>query len=296
MSADRPERAAETAPERAEQDAPAVCYRHSDTPTALSCSRCGRPICGRCATPASVGQHCPECFGSARRSAPRVRSALRAQAPAVYVILAVNVVFYVLQFLTADRLTGELGLAPTEIAQGEWWRLLTPMVLHGHLLHIFFNSYVLYIYGPPVEEAFGTPRFVAVYVVTGFLASAASYMFSSCQILGVGASGAIFGVVGALVVFLYNRRTSTFTGQYLQGILLFIGVNLALGFIIPGIDNFAHLGGLAGGLLAGAGLDQGGKGSGASRAVQAATLVGLVGLGIAMVVYRTATFTCGPIG
>lgn len=279
------------------------CYGHPGTPTRLRCTRCDRPICGRCAIPASVGQHCPECVAEARRSAPRVRSALRAAAPAVYTILVINVVFYFAQQLVPG-LTFRLGLNPIAVFNGDWWRLLTPMILHGGLLHIFFNSYILFIYGPDVEQAFGTRRFAAIYLISGFTGGASSYAFSACNILGVGASGAIFGIVGALLVFLYRRRGSAMLSRYMNGILLFVVLNLVLGQIIPGIDNYAHLGGLVGGLLLGAALDRSPSAPAAGAAqvlarrvtssagAQAAAAGGVALLGLALVAWRTLEFAC----
>lgn len=271
------------------------CYGHPDTPTRLRCSRCDRPICGRCAIPASVGQHCPECVAEARRSAPKVRPALQRNAPTTYAILIVNVAFFIAQLVTNDRLTLSLGLFPPAIASGEWWRLLTPMVLHGGFLHIALNSWVLYIFGPQVEQAFGTPRFTAVYLVGGFTGSAASYAFSPPGILGVGASGAIFAIVGALLVFLYRRRASVLMSGYLRQILFFVGINLLFGQVVGGIDNFAHLGGLAGGLLLGLALDRpgavavrAGDRPPADAAIAWGAIVAVAALGIALVVWRTS--------
>src|ERR687895_2650521 len=86
-----------------EEDQRAFCYGHPDTPTGLRCTRCDRPICGRCAIPASVGQHCPECVAEARRSAPKVRSALRATAPVVMTILIINVVMWLIQSFSTSQ-------------------------------------------------------------------------------------------------------------------------------------------------------------------------------------------------
>src|SRR5918997_5844549 len=95
------------------------CSGHPDTPTKLRCSRCERPICGRCAIPATVGQHCPWCVAEARRSAPKVRSAVAANAPAVLAIVAVNAAFFLFQ--EALGLTFRLGAIPPLIADGQWY-------------------------------------------------------------------------------------------------------------------------------------------------------------------------------
>jgi rhomboid protease GluP len=211
-------------------------------------------------------------------------------------IIAVCVAFFIGQQLIPG-LTNRLAAFEPAIADGQWWRLLTPMVLHAPrtFWHIALNMYVLFLYGPDVERAFGAPRFIAMFVITGFTGNAASYAFGPCPTLGVGASGAIFGIVGGLLVWLYNRRRSAFVTGHLRGILGFIALNLVIGFAIPGIDYIAHLGGLAGGVLVGAGFDRGPQSS-RITGVQIATACGVVALGIALVLWRTATFTCGGFG
>jgi membrane associated rhomboid family serine protease len=260
------------------------CYGHPNTPTKLRCSRCGRPICGRCAIPASVGQHCPECVAEARRSVPRVRSAMAAAAPAVTTILIVNAAFFVLQYLIPELLF-RLALVPRAIADGEWWRLFTPMVLHAGGFHILMNSLVLWIYGPHVEAALGTVRFVALYVIAGFIGSVASFTFSSPFIVGVGASGAIFGVAGALLVYLYRRRNLSFVYAEMRNVMFFVGLNLALGFVIPRIDYWAHIGGLAAGMLLCLGLDREGR---SARSLALLTSGVVVAAGVAMAAVRSA--------
>jgi membrane associated rhomboid family serine protease len=266
-----------------------VCYRHQDTPTKLRCSRCDRPICGRCATPASVGQHCPECVADARRSAPKVRSAMQAKAPVVLSIIVACVIVYVLQ-MANDAVTFNYAMNPYGVYLGEWWRLFTAMFLHSptSFIHIIFNMYVLYMYGPQVEDAFGHVRFALLYVAAGLAGSAASYAVGCDG--GVGASGAIFGIVGVLVVYLRNRGHMALVNS----LLAFIGINLVIGFVIPNIDNAAHIGGLVGGLALGYGFDNGGRV--ASTARQIATLALVVGISVAVVMWRTANFSCGPFG
>jgi membrane associated rhomboid family serine protease len=285
-----------------DESAETYCYNHTDTPTKLRCTRCDRPICGRCAIPASVGQHCPECVADARRSAPRVRSAIRATAPAVTVILVINIAIWIAQSFLLPVITGRFAAYPPAIAGGELWRLISPMFLHlpfnpGNtfsLLHIGFNSYVLYAYGPHVEQAFGTARFVAMYLVAGFVASATSYTFGACGVPSLGASGAIFGVVGILIAYLYRRRTSAILAGYLRSMMIFVALNLLIGFTIAGIDNFAHIGGLIGGVLLGAGME-GTGGRARPAGAQIAVIAGVAVLGAALVVWRTATFVCGAV-
>lgn len=258
------------------------CYAHPKTPTRLRCTRCDRPICGRCAIPASVGQHCPECVAEARRSAPKVRTAMAANAPVVMTILIITIGFF---FATqaSPRLQFRLSMFPPAIEDGDWWRLLTPVLVHANFLHIVMNMLILYIYGQNVEQTFGSARFVPIYLASGFLGSAFSYAFGSGA-PSVGASGAIFGVVGALIVYLYKRRGSTLMGQYLNGLVAFVGINAVIGLILPGIDVLAHLGGFVGGAALGFGFDRkSGPRASAPGGVQVATTLAVVALGVILV-------------
>ena len=134
------------------------------------------------------------------------------------------------------------------VAQGEYWRLFTAMFLHVGLMHLFFNSYALYLYGPAVEKLFGKIKFTLVYVVSGLMGSLLSYLFSPNP--AAGASGAIFGLMGSLLYFRREKR-SLFQRVFGPGLLMIIGINLIYGFIQPGIDNWGHIGGLLGGFLTG---------------------------------------------
>ena len=268
----------------AEQDDQLYCYGHPNEPTRLRCSRCDRPICGRCAIPASVGQHCPECVAEARKSTPKVRTVMQATAPATMAIIGVIVFTYVLQILLGGEVVGRLALSPTLVDAGEYWRLLTPILVHGGALHLFFNMYILFMYGPNVEQAFGTVRFVIMFLITGFMGSAFSYAFPPDN-ASVGASGAIFGVVGILIVYLYKRRHTTLMAQYLRGMGIFLFINFIFG-LLPGmnIDNFAHLGGLVAGILLGLGFDRGGTSEARSPvALQVATVAAVLALGAVLV-------------
>lgn len=268
------------------------CYAHPKTPTKLRCSRCDRPICGRCAIPASVGQHCPECVAEAKKAAPRVRSAATKNAPAVVGIIAITVMSYFAQLMLGNEYTFRMASIPQLIALGEWWRLFTPVLVHAGALHLAMNMFVLYIYGQNAEEAFGSIRFVAVYIVSGLTGSAFSYAFGSGN-SSVGASGAVFGVVGALIVYLYNRRSSQFIAQHLRGMLTFLALNAVIGFALPNIDIMAHLGGLVGGLLLGFGFDRAGKAAKATSpiALQLIATAVVVGGAVFLVMMRTNALT-----
>jgi rhomboid protease GluP len=133
------------------------------------------------------------------------------------------------------------------IIEGEWWRLITPVFLHIGFLHLLMNSFALYYLGPLVERIFGNLRFIMIYLFAGFAGALASFAFSPS--LSAGASGAIFGCFGALLYFgvIYPKLFFRTMGM---NILVVIGINLAFGFTVSGIDNAGHIGGLIGGFLA----------------------------------------------
>ena len=133
------------------------------------------------------------------------------------------------------------------IVQGEVWRLFTAMFLHIGVLHLLFNLYALNALGPLVEGYFGSVRYLAIYILAGLFGSLASFAFS--PVISAGASGAIFGLAGAITVyFLRYRENFGARGRaILQNMLVVIGINLVFGFVMPGIDNWGHMGGLVGG-------------------------------------------------
>jgi membrane associated rhomboid family serine protease len=239
------------------------CYRHPGRETLVSCSECGRPICEECMTFAPVGIKCPEHagVGASRRPAQRAmqptRQARRTiaglEAPATVGLIALNVLVYLVTVYEGVGISepgGEVfnrgALVGAQIyAQDEWYRLVTTMFLHASLLHISLNMLVLYWCGTVVERALGTWRFLLIYFVSGIAGSAGALLFSGPFAVTVGASGAIYGIFGALLILEY-RATGSFTGPALTLIVL----NLALSFVIPNISWGGHVGGLVGGTLA----------------------------------------------
>ena len=176
-----------------------------------------------------------------------------------YSLFALNILIFILtEFAggsTNDATMFAFGVKSNfEINNGEIWRFVTPIFLHYGLLHIAFNSYALWIVGPQVEKLYGGSRFLFLYVMTGIAGVAASYWYHP-DTPSAGASGAIFGLFGVLFVFSikYRKTIPAFFSRALgKGILLTVGINLVIGYMIPQVDNSAHLGGLiAGGLLAG---------------------------------------------
>lgn len=228
------------------------CYRHPDRQSYILCQRCGRTICPQCQTQAAVGVHCPECVREGRASLPRTRANPLArfrggdQPVVTWSIIALCVVIYVLQILPSSPVTQVLLYYPPLTAI-EPWRMITALFVHsqGSILHIGLNMFSLFLFGPILEKIVGHVRFLALYLVSGFGGSVAVLLLAPTTPV-VGASGAIFGLLGAF--FVIQRK---FGGNTTQ-LLIVIGLNLVVGFI-PGTNIAwqAHLGGLiAGGAVA----------------------------------------------
>lgn len=236
---------------------PLRCYRHPDRETYVSCSECGRGICPDCMTFGPVGIRCPDHASTSGRSAAPRRAArsrvrtLSTGGPIVtQALIAVNVGVFLLELLLGGQINGtgnslyENGvLFGPAVANGDWWRLGTAMFLHYGLLHLGMNMLVLWFIGPPLEEYFGHWRYALVYVVSGLAGSAGALIWSP-NALTVGASGAIWGIMGAALL-LEARRIWVFGGQAM-GLVVF---NLAITFLIPGVSIGGHVGGLIGGAL-----------------------------------------------
>jgi membrane associated rhomboid family serine protease len=257
---------------------PRYCYRHPDRETGLSCSDCGRPICADCATFAPVGIRCPDHAGARGGKAPRQikppkvhraqgMSLATGNAPITKALIAINVGIYLITAAQGSGLSNPGGalynkmvLAGSQwcsgvdafgrcvavqngLAQGEWYRVATSMFLHASILHIGFNMYVLWAIGRPVEQYLGTARYLGLYLVSG-LAGAAGAVVQAPFTPVVGASGAIFGVLGAMLILEW-QVTGRLAGQALTLIVL----NLGISFVIPNISWGGHVGGLIGGIL-----------------------------------------------
>ncbi len=176
---------------------------------------------------------------------------------ATYTLITINAALWILMELFSTMAGVRFGnlLIPfgakfnVLIMAGEYWRLITPVFLHANITHLFFNSYSLYSIGMYVERIYGWKKFVLVYFLSGLTGNIASFAFTSYpQIPGVGASGAIFGLLGAMLYF-GVESPKAFKKYFGSNIIIVIVINLALGFSIPGIDNLAHIGGLTGGFL-----------------------------------------------
>jgi rhomboid protease GluP len=180
---------------------------------------------------------------------PRVRAV---PIPAVrpfwtYVLMAANILVFLGQTVLGDSFTFYGLKINSYILAGEYWRLVTPMFFHANLLHIFFNMYALYIIGQQIEPQLGYARFLMVYFFSGVAGFYASFLFNPSA-ASLGASGAIFGLIGALAIFLYRHRKmlGRMGRAMLSNVLIIIVLNLVLS-LTPGIDLSGHLGGLVSG-------------------------------------------------
>jgi len=267
------------------------CYRHPDRETYVRCTRCDRPICPDCMRSASVGFQCPECVakGAATVRTPRTTFGGRVTGDTSRVtltIIGLNVVVFVLGMALGERELqvrfGNVPGAPDRfgVADGEYYRLLTAAFLHGGVFHILMNMFALAQLGPVLEHALGRARFVALYVLSALGGSVLSYLLSSPLQLGVGASGAIFGLFGAYYVVV--RRL----GGETRSIVTLLAINLVITFAIPIIDWRAHLGGLVTGALVAAALAYAPRGPQRAQ-VQALACTAVALLLVAAVVVRT---------
>ena len=228
-----------------------ACYRHPSRETGVACSSCERPICPDCMTSTPVGMRCPECA----RQTTKVKSAATSEDPiATYVLIGINVVIALGGLFAGSEssfLYEEGELSRSTLAAGEYWRLVTSGFLHAPFdsgglgpMHLLFNMLSLWILGGMVEPAIGRVRFVLLYFVS-LLAGGFGAMLLQPEVPVVGASGAVFGLMGAAVIAFRRRGIPLME----SGLGLWIGLNLLLTFR-PGISIGGHLGGLAGGILA----------------------------------------------
>jgi len=295
-----------------------TCYRHPERKSHIRCQRCDRAICPDCMRDAAVGFHCPDCLAEGRkatRSARTTYGGLRPTNAATtsMVLIGINVAVWVAIVLTGgsrSRLVELLALYPvgqcqapgggyfpgvgTEalcstgvgttwipgVADGAWWQLMSSAFTHVQPLHIAFNMFALYLFGPQLELYFGRARYLALYLLSALTGAATIYWFGPEFTPTVGASGAIYGLMGALLVISLKVRVN------IQGLAVLLGINLLLTFTISNISWQGHLGGLAGGAAAAAVLVY------APRArrtpVQVAGLLALTALTIVAIMVRTA--------
>ena len=302
-----------------EHPAPAgvpVCYRHPGRESHIRCQRCERPICPDCMRDASVGFQCPECVAEGRKSTRSGRTTFGGLRPTnaattSLVLIGINVVVWVAVLVSGgsgsrlfnllvlrpdgacDLQNGYLNIQVGEVAckagggvwlpgvaDGAWWQLMTSAFTHVQPLHIAFNMFALYLFGPQLEVFFGRARYLALYLISALTGSAAVYWFSPQFTPTLGASGAIYGLMGALLVISLKVRVN------IQGLLVLIGINLLLTFTISDISWQGHLGGLAGGAAAAAVLVYAPRSR--RTPVQVAGLVAITAITVVAIMARTA--------
>ncbi|KAB1986657.1 rhomboid family intramembrane serine protease [Streptomyces triticiradicis] len=240
------------------------CYRHPDRETGVRCTRCERPICPECMVSASVGFQCPDCVcdGSGTGHSPAANrprtlaGGTVASDPRLVtkVLIGLNLALYLVQVSVGDAFTSRFELFGRAmlsgevqgVAEGQWYRMLTSMFLHGSVMHILFNMVSLWWIGGPLEAALGRARFITLYFVSGLSGSALTYLLAGPNQPSLGASGAIFGLFGATAVLM---RRLNYDMRPVIGLLV---VNLIISFS-PGFNIAwqAHVGGLIGGVVVG---------------------------------------------
>ncbi len=252
-----------------------VCYRHTDRPVGRRCTRCGKPACPECLEQVSVGSHCRDCVKAAKPDIKTRAKYWQASQPAIvtYTLMAINIAVFVglgLWFDLGGMLAGSLTDAHREFALNavfiggdpvaysladgtqvisngnDWYRLVTSAFLHFGLIHLAFNMYFLFVLGTQMEPQLGRVKFLMLYVAS-MLGGSAGVILLDQGAFTAGASGAVFGLLGAMAVGIWQRGINPFTTQI--GTLLLI--NLGLTFFVGGISIGGHLGGLVAGSICG---------------------------------------------
>ncbi|MFD7718606.1 rhomboid family intramembrane serine protease [Streptomyces sp. NPDC059814] len=249
-------------------DGPVVCYRHPGRETSIRCTRCERPICPDCMVNASVGFQCPDCVrqGSGTGHSPaasRPRTLAGGSVAAdprliTKILLGINVAMFLAvransalvdDLVLLGRANFYYGGPPEGIAEGQWYRLVTSMFLHQEVWHIAFNMLGLWWLGGPLEAALGRARYLALYLLSGLAGSALTYWLAEPNQPSLGASGAIFGLLGATAVLM--RRLN----YDMRPVFALLALNLIITFNPwGGIAWQAHVGGLIAGTLIAIGM------------------------------------------
>ena len=185
-----------------------------------------------------------------KEDASKLEKIFKTKTPYVtYILIGLNVIIYFISIFlnNYDQIINSFCIFGPSIRAGEYYRLFTGIFLHGNIMHLFFNCYALSILGSQIESFLGKFKYIIIYLFSGLIGALFSMTFGGLS-ASIGASGAIFGLMGALLYFGYHYRVYLGTVIKTQ-IVPLIALNLFLGFIIPGIDNFAHIGGLIGGAI-----------------------------------------------
>lgn len=232
-----------------------VCFRHPDSAAGVRCQRCERPICPSCMRQASVGFQCPDCVSASPQRVVSSSQLFRGHSEVVVgkVLIGINVAVFVLMTVLSGNPYGAGGpvlehgaLFGPFVAQGEWWRLFSGAFLHAGLFHLGMNMLLLWFLSQELEPALGRLRFAVLYVVS-LLGGSLAVMVIDPLAPTVGASGAVFGLMGALIVLQLRAKQN----PWQSGIGGLVAINLVLTFVIPGISIGGHVGGLLAGAAAG---------------------------------------------
>lgn len=265
-----------------------TCYRHPDREAYIRCQRCERFVCPECQVEASVGFLCPECAGGNQRQVTQRRNRSFAANSVTNTLIAINVVVFIFEWIGSQ--TGaswwltfgqNVVLMPAYVAQTPW-TLITSGFAHDWTspLHLAVNMYSLYIFGQAVEPLLGKGRYIALYMIALFSGAVGVLWLGDPTAITVGASGAIFGLMGAYLIFL---RT---LGQPSGQMLTLIAINLGIGFLASGISWEGHVGGLLGGIAVAAIYSQTRRSQDQQK--QQAALIGLSVLLVVLAVVRAS--------
>ncbi|XIE79250.1 rhomboid family intramembrane serine protease [Streptomyces sp. SBR177] len=238
------------------------CYRHPDVETGIRCARCEKPICPQCMVSAAVGFQCPDCVrgGSGTGHAPHANTPRTVAGGRVVadgrlvtkILIGINLALFIAVRAADPRLVDQLlmiGLAYSDelgiigVADGEWYRLITSAFLHQEAAHFLFNMLGLWVIGGIVEPELGRIRYTALCLLSGLSGSALVYLLSPVHEGALGASGIVFGLIGAWVVLARRHRYD------MRPVLIFVAISLVFTFARPGVSWQAHIGGLVAGAL-----------------------------------------------
>lgn len=242
-------------PDNSNSEATEVCYRHPDREVGVACQRCDRLICSECMNTASVGFHCPECTSNNKQKVFRADTLPGARGLVTRALIGLNVAIWILTIVAFEstvnsvsgRVAGDFGTWGPPIAENfEVWRIISGGFLHSGLFHIGFNMYLLWQLGLQVERALGERDYIAVYL-TSLIGGSLGAIFLSPLSPTVGASGAVFGLIGFTVLFYRSRGIGLFD----TGLGFLIVINILFSFR-GGVSLGGHLGGFLAGLALGA--------------------------------------------
>jgi len=228
------------------------CYRHANRPGGVRCQRCDRNICTGCMITASVGFHCPECVGSSRRVTRTSQNIFHFDPLVVKVLIISNVILFVVGIGMGDGVQGQITSDGLIVRGGlfsgfdDWYRVITSGFLHYGFVHLGFNMYALWLLGPSFERALGRFRF-SLFYFAAVAAGSFGAMLWSPNSLTVGASGAIFGLLGLATI---AQRSSGYS-IWKSGLGMILLLNFVLTFTVSSISVGGHLGGFVSGLTMG---------------------------------------------